>query len=94
MTKKEFYLKSIIAMAGNPNYVEVKPFEDDKNVITHTLLTEEIMMDAERLLNETEKEWPEAFESDDLEERESLKTSLQEIAKAISGQLNVMVEEP
>lgn len=61
MTKKEFYLKSIIAMAGNKNYVEVAPSKDDKSCICHTLQTEEIIMDAERLMTAAEKEWPDVF---------------------------------
>lgn len=56
MTREEFYLKSIIAMVGNPNYVDVAPFEDDPSCITHVLRKDEILMDAERLLSATENE--------------------------------------
>ena len=50
-------------MASNPSYVEVKPAEDDPSVETHMLLTEEIQMDAERMLNEAKDTWEEAFDS-------------------------------
>ena len=90
MTKSEFYLKSIIAMAGNPNYVEVAPFEDDPSCITHTLLKDEILMDAERLLSATEKEWPDAF---DEKPQESVEDLLGDISDSLSGNLSVIVEE-
>lgn len=79
MTKEEFYLNAMLAMANNPNYVEVKPAEDDPSVMTHMLLTEEIQMDAERLLNEAEKSWPEAFDN------ESNNAHLEKAAEALRG---------
>ena len=90
MTREEFYLKSIIAMAGNPNYVEVAPFEDDPSCITHVLRKDEILMDAERLLSETEKEWPEAF---DKKTQESVEDLLGDIRDCLNGNLSVIVEE-
>ena len=90
MTKKEFYLKTILAMAQNPNYVEVKPFdgendEDGKEVITHTLLVDEIEMDAERLLKMTEKAWPEVFDKEEPEYDDySVKVLLGDIAAKLS----------
>lgn len=93
MTKEEFYLKSIIAMAGNPNYVEVAPFEDDPSCITHMLRKDEILMDAERLLSETEKEWPDAFDFVAEEPKESMKTLLADIRDSLNGNLSVIVEE-
>lgn len=92
MTRKEFYLKSIIAMAGNPNYVEVKQFEDTET-ITHVLLKEEILMDAGDLLKDTETEWPGVFEDDSMENNASVKTILHDICDHLGGQINVMVEE-
>lgn len=67
MTQEEFYLKAMIAMAGNPNYVKVEKSEDDPSVTTRILQTEEIQMDAERLLKEAQDSWIEAFDkrSDD-----------------------------
>ena len=62
MTQEEFYLKAMLALASNPSYVEVKPADDDPSVTTHVLLTEEIQMDAERLLNEAKDSWDEAFD--------------------------------
>lgn len=85
MTKKEFYLKSIISMAGNANYVEVKPFEDTET-ITHTLLTEEILMDADRLMRETENEWPDAFDKEPASgESFTIGEHLQNIREAIES---------
>ena len=62
MTQEEFYLKAMLALASNPSYVEVKPADDDPSVTTHVLLTEEIQMDAERLLKEAKDSWDEAFD--------------------------------
>ena len=67
MTQEEFYLKAMLAMASNPNYVKVEKSEDDPSVTTRILQTEEIQMDAERLLKEAQDSWIEAFDkrSDD-----------------------------
>ena len=62
MTQEEFYLKAMLAMASNPSYVQVEKSEDDPSVTTHMLLTEEIQMDAERLLKEAKDSWAEAFD--------------------------------
>ena len=62
MTQEEFYLKAMLAMASNPSYVQVEKSEDDPSVTTHMLLTEEIHMDAERLLKEAQDSWIEAFD--------------------------------
>jgi hypothetical protein len=62
MTQEEFYLQAMIAMAGNPNYVKVGKSEDDPSVTTRILQTEEIQMDAERLLKEAQDSWIEAFD--------------------------------
>ena len=60
-------MKAMLAMASNPNYVKVEKSEDDPSVTTRILQTEEIQMDAERLLKEAQDSWIEAFEkrSDD-----------------------------
>lgn len=79
MTQEEFYLKAMIAMAGNPNYVEVKPAEEYPTVDTHTLLIDEIQMDAERLLKEAKDNWAEAFDS--ASDNEQLKN----LAKSLAG---------
>ena len=55
-------MKAMLAMASNPNYVEVEESEDDPSVTTRILQTEEIQMDAERLLKEAQDSWIEAFE--------------------------------
>lgn len=52
----------MLAMASNPSYVQVEKSEDDPSVTTHMLLTEEIEMDAERLLKEAKDSWAEAFD--------------------------------
>lgn len=80
MTQEEFYLKAMLAMASNPNYVKVEKCEDDPSVTTHMLLTEEIQMDAERLLKEAQDSWIEAFDKSDDNAKEYLKT----IADAVS----------
>jgi hypothetical protein len=62
MTQEEFYLKAMLAMASNPNYVKVEQSEDDPSVTSHMLQTEEIQIDAERLLKEAQDSWIEAFD--------------------------------
>lgn len=65
MTKKEFYLKTIISMCGNPAYVEVKDLNDEEGkeaCMGHTLQIDEIIMDADRILRETEDAWEDAFD--------------------------------
>lgn len=52
----------MLAMSSNPNYVKVEQSEDDPSVTTHMLLTEEIEIDAERLLKEAQDSWIEAFD--------------------------------
>ena len=52
----------MLALASNPNYVQVEKSEDDPSVTTHMLLTEEIEMDAERLLKEAKESWQDAFD--------------------------------
>lgn len=49
-------------MASNPNYVKVEQSEDDPSVTSHMLQTEEIQIDAERLLKEAQDSWIEAFD--------------------------------
>ena len=79
MTQEEFYLKAMLAMASNPSYVQVEKSEDDPSVTTHMLLTEEIQMDAERLLNEAKDSWAEAFD------RRSDNENLVKMAEALDG---------
>ena len=79
MTQEEFYLRAMLAMASNPNYVEVKPAEDDPSVTTHMLLTEEIQMDAERLLKEAKDSWAGAFD------KESVNEHIKKAAEALRG---------
>ena len=62
MTREEFYLRAMLAMASNPKYVEVKLSEDYSSVKAHTLQAKEIQMDAERLLKEAQDSWPDVFE--------------------------------
>ena len=52
----------MLAMASNPSYVQVEKSEDDPSVTTHTLLVEEIQIEAERLLIEARGSWIEAFD--------------------------------
>jgi hypothetical protein len=83
MTKGEFYLKSIIAMAGNPNYVTVKQSEDIPDCVTHTLETEEILMDAQRLLSKTESEWNDAFDKEEGIENNSVNSLLKQAVECL-----------
>lgn len=69
----------MLAMASNPSYVQVEKSEDDPSVTTHMLLTEEIQMDAERLLNEAKDSWAEAFD------RRSDNENLVKMAEALDG---------
>lgn len=69
MTRREFYLRSIIAMAGNSNYVDVTicpPDEDLNEETTSRILNKaEILEDAAELLKETEDAWHGVFDEDD-----------------------------
>ena len=69
----------MLAMASNPSYVQVEKSEDDQSVTTHMLLTEEIQMDAERLLKEAKDSWAEAFD------RRSDNENLVKMAEALDG---------
>lgn len=68
MTKREFYLRSIISMAGNQNYVNVRqisPEGDDNECYSRVLDKEEVFEDANALIKEAETEWPGVFDEDD-----------------------------
>lgn len=93
MTKKEFYLKSIIAMAGNANYVEVAPSEDDPSVTCHTMLIDEIEMDADRLLDRVGEAWPDVFDSDIDDPKESMKTFVGQIAEHTMDIRDILQEQ-
>lgn len=69
----------MLAMASNPSYVQVEKSEDDPSVTTHMLLTEEIQMDAERLLKEAKDSWAEVFD------RRSDNENLVKMAEALDG---------
>ena len=92
MTKKEFYLNSMIQMAGNPKYVKEEPCQDDESVTCTMLNVEEIKMDAERLLSEAEKNWPEAFDDDMDETPESTKTFMGQIAEFLMDIRDTLTE--
>ena len=79
MTKEEFYLKAMLAMASNPKYVQVELSKDDPSVTTHMLLIEEIQMDAERLLEKAQDSWIEPFDS------RSDNENLVKMAEALDG---------
>lgn len=68
MTKREFYLRSIISMAGNQNYVNVRqisPEGDDNECYSRVLDKEEVFEDANALIKEAETAWPGVFDEDD-----------------------------
>ena len=81
MTQEEFYLRAMLALASNPSYVQVEKSEDDPTLTTHVLQTEEIQMDADRLLKEAQGSWIDAFDTS----FDSTKESLRRIADAVSN---------
>ena len=70
MTRKEFYLKTVIAMSSNPNYVEVRA--EDANESSCSLRIYDILNDAETLNDEVDTAWPNVFD-----EQESVATHLE-----------------
>ena len=70
----------MIAMAGNPNYVKVELSDEDPSVTIHTLMAEQIQMDAESLLKEAQDSWIEAFDKSN----DSAKDHIRTIAEAVS----------
>ena len=67
MTRKQFYLKTVIAMASNPNYVEVRSEDVDES--SCRLRIYDILNDAETLNDEVDTAWPNVFD-----EQESVAT--------------------
>ena len=95
MTQEEFYLKAMLALASNPSYVKVEKSEDDPSVTTHVLLTEEIQMDAERLLNEAKDSWIEAFDkSSDKTTNDILNSIADDISELNKYGIKTLPEEP
>ena len=95
MTKKEFILNAMLQMAANPKYVETKSEEDENgDVVEFPAIDDEIIfIDAEALANEAEKRMNKPFDDDTYEKDESLKTTVQEIAKNLSGPMTVVIDE-
>lgn len=88
MTKKEFYLKTIISMCGNPAYVEVKDLNEEEGKETcmcHTLRIDEIIMDADRILRETEDAWEDAF--DEQSDGDNIGNTIRELTDEMSKSL-------
>lgn len=81
MTQEEFYLRAMLALASNPSYVQVEKSEDDPTLTTHVLQTEEIQMDADRLLKEAQSSWFDAFDTS----FDSAKEHLRRIADSVSN---------
>jgi len=79
MTQHEFYLKAILAMASNPKYVEMVKADDDPNITFPSLLDEIILEDADALLTQVQKTWPESF---DIKGLEDIHDQLEEIASS------------
>lgn len=86
MTRKEFYLRSIISMAGNPNYVDVSicPPDEilDEETTSRILNKEEVLEDAAELLIKTEEAWAGVFDEDDVPE-ETPKRLLYDLCAAV-----------
>lgn len=95
MTKKEFILNAMLQMAGNPEYVTIKKDEDENgDIVEYPAIDDEIIfIDAEALANEAEKRMNKPFDDDTYEKDESLKTTVQEIAKNLSGPMTVVIDE-
>jgi hypothetical protein len=87
MTKKEFYLRSIISMAGNPNYVgvsQISPEGDDNECYSRILDRDEVLNDAYALIKEAETAWPGVFDLDD-EPEGTTKKLLYDLCAAVEG---------
>ena len=95
MTNKEFILNAMLQMAANPKYVETQKDEDENgDVVTYPAILDEIIfIDAEALANEAEKRMNKPFDDDTYEKDESLKTTVQEIAKYLAGPMTVVIDE-
>lgn len=91
MTKEEFYLKAMLALASNPKYVEMQKPDDDDGVEFPVLLTEIIEMDADELMKTANANWPDAF---DRESSESITELIADIRDSLNGNLSVIVEQP
>lgn len=75
-------------MCSNPNYVEVKDLNDEEGkepCIGHTLQIDEIIMDADKLLRETEDAWEDAF--DEQSEGDNIGSAICELTDEISKSL-------
>ena len=82
MTRTEFYLRAMLALASNPKYVFLNKDEEQKDAI---LMTNAVAMDAARLADAAEEEWDRPFDID-LEEAESTpKSILREISDILVG---------
>ena len=71
MTRKEFYLRSIIAMAGNKAFA----------VVPRALDVEAITKSAAQLLKAVDEEWPEAFNEEPADD--FVRIAREEIGRAI-----------
>ena len=93
MTKKEFILNAMLQMAANPKYVTIKKDEDENgDIVEYPAIDDEIIfIDAESLANEAEKRMDKPFDDDTYEKDESLKTTVQEIAKYLAGPMTVEI---
>ncbi len=88
MEFREFYLKTIISMAGNPNYVDMAAelvrgkYED-----THKMSVDELIRDAEKLCTSVNEMHPEYFD----EEQQGEKFSIAEHLSATNEFLDEIV---
>lgn len=85
MTREEFYLQAVLAMAANPNFVEVKTLPSDEieteECIVHSLSVDEIMMDAAELLKDVEREYKDVFDESQYGFNNTINSNLKQIAE-------------
>lgn len=85
MEFREFYLKTIISMAGNPYYVDmVSKLIRGKYEDTHTMSVDELIRDAEKLCASVKEMHPEFFD----EEQQGEKFSIAEHLSVTNGFLD------
>lgn len=80
-------MKTIISMAGNPNYVNVTELpvekEDDGVAYSRILDKDEIMEDADGLLRRVEGVWPDVFDTEPNGESYTIGEHLQDITEKL-----------
>ena len=84
----------MLALASNPSYVQVEKSEDDPTLTTHVLQTEEIQMDADRLLKEAQTSWIDAFDKGSESANEHLRTIAEAVSDLNKSGITTYPQEP